>query len=715
MHVFSSQFVRRTIDSTVMTLCLSVILLVMTGVVPFSVVRRAALQQTRVIVPVATMPQAQLTGWYGPEENEVGLGYRWGAAAPRIPVHFPTLYTDWFVLRMHAASFSPTTLTVTIDEQSQPPIRLQPGLFRQYQLLGRLSLWNDSLFHFFAFETPTPAMINGQPHSVALAEIQVRPTQFFDSTTILPILDRQAERRSLLLFVGCLLVGLLLCACVTTWRMTLRFVLMFCAGCLLYWDPLLVLTIVFGIMLMLIPAMWPAKRLRKMSIQWVGILIFGCCVALSFGRVLADQGSDLCRHLDVACEPIDAAARFGDEPRYIALAQSLVERGTAQNIPSANTLKNGYSMHSIGIPLLIAVPNAIGGVLLARLTLIVLASSVALVVTRWTSRLFPSASATVMVPLGFVCAVPYVGVSGTIYPDLLAGVALLWIGYWLSGVSRSRTTLVGASLALLVLPWLHAKYLPIQLCVLVFVCYEMHTRGWKSLGKIPIAIGALLGVSTLLLLAYHLRAWGNVLGPMTHHSVVLSTEKLRYVIGLLLDQNQGLLAQHPLLLFGVYGLGRLYHASRRVFLYVLVTGGVPLIINGLHWNSYGGFSYSGRFASTTAVIFLIPALYGLSLAAPTIKAGWAVVLRLSVAVQLWFLYLITARTVPYQRESSPMQSLTEYSIVYGPVAQWMGLFVQASSPWYHPANYAWAVLILAIAYAGYRTDQKSRVHLVGAG
>lgn len=267
-------------------------------------------------------------------------------------------------------------------------------------------------------------------------------------------------------------------------------------------------------------------------------------------------------------------------------------------------------------------------------------------------------------------------------------------------------------MALLLLPWLHAKYLPIQLCVLVFVLYELHTRGWKSLGKVPIAIGVLLGVSTLLLLAYHLRAWGNVLGPMTHHSVVLSAEKLRYVIGLLLDQNQGLLAQHPLLLFGVYGLARLYHVSRRLFLYVLVTGGVPLLINGLHWNSYGGFSYSGRFASTTAVVFFIPALYGVSLAAPKIKDGWAVALRLSVAVQLWFLYLITARTVPYQRESAPLQTLTEYSIWYGPIAQWMGLFVQASSPWYHPANYAWAALILAIAYAGYRTEQKSRVHLV---
>ena len=712
MHVFSSQSVRRTIETTVMALCCSVILLVIIGVVPFSVMRRAALQPSRIIVPVATMPQAQLTGWYGPEENEVGLGYRWGAAAPRIPVHLPGFYADWFVLHMHAASFSPTTLTVTIDEQNQPPVRLQPGLFRQYQLLGRLSPWNDSLFHSFSFHIPVPADINGQPHSVALAALQVRATQLVGSTTPVPSWDRQAERRSLLIFVGCLLVGLLLCACVSSWLTMLRFVVVFCAGCLLYWDPLLVLTIVFGVLFILMPATRPAMRLRKMSVRWVGILLFGCCVTLSFGRVLADQGSDLCRHLNVACEPIDASARFGDEPRYVALAQSLAERGTAQSVPSADTLKNGYSMHSIGIPLLIAVPQALGGALLARLTLIVLASSVALVVTRWTSRVFHSTTAIVLVSLGFVCAVPYLGVSGTIYPDLLAGVALLWIGYWLSGVSRSRTTLVGASMALLLLPWLHAKYLPIQLCVLVFVLYELHTRGWKSLGKVPIAIGVLLGVSTLLLLAYHLRAWGNVLGPMTHHSVVLSAEKLRYVIGLLLDQNQGLLAQHPLLLFGVYGLARLYHVSRRLFLYVLVTGGVPLLINGLHWNSYGGFSYSGRFASTTAVVFFIPALYGVSLAAPKIKDGWAVALRLSVAVQLWFLYLITARTVPYQRESAPLQTLTEYSIWYGPIAQWMGLFGKATSPWYHSANYAWVALILAIAYAGYRTEQKSRVHLV---
>ena len=714
MHVFSSRSVRRTIETTTMTLCISVVLLVIVGVVPFSVLRSAALQQSRTIVPVATMPQAQLAGWYGPEENEVGLGYRWGAAAPRIPVHLPGFYAEWFVLRMHAASFSPTTLTVTIDEQNQPPIRLQAGLFRQYQLLGRLSPWNDSLFHSFSFYTPAPADINGQPHSIALAELQVRATRYFGSTTPVPSWDLPAERRSLMLFVGCLLVGMLLGASVSTWWMTLRFVLVYSAGCVVYWDPLLIGTIVFGVLLILMPPQRSDMRQQKRSARWVGVLIFGCCAALAFGRVLADQGSDLCHHLNVACEPLDADARFGDEPRYVAIAQSLSERGTAQSVPSADTLKNGYSMHAIGIPLIIAAPHALGGVLLARLTLILLSCTLVLVVFRWTSQLFHSTRATLLVTLGFVCAVPYLGVSGTLYPDLIAGVALLWIGYWLSGISRSRATLLVAMLALILLPWLHAKYLPIQVCVLIFVLFELRSRGWKSMGKIPIVIGTVFSVSTVLLLAYHLRAWGNVLGPMTHHSVVLSAEKLRYVIGLLLDQNQGLFAQHPLLLFGVYGLARLYNVSRRLFLFVLVTGGVPLLINGLHWNSYGGFSYSGRFASTTAVVFLIPALYGVSLVAPKIKAGWAIALRLSIAVQLWFLYLITAQTVSYQRESSKMQSLTEYSIWYGPIAQWMGLFVQASSPWYHPANYAWAALILAIAYAGYRTEQKSRVHLVGA-
>jgi hypothetical protein len=219
----------------------------------------------------------------------------------------------------------------------------------------------------------------------------------------------------------------------------------------------------------------------------------------------------------------------------------------------------------------------------------------------------------------------------------------------------------------------------------------------------------------MLLLTYHARAWGNVFGPMTHQSIVFSGENLRYVAGLLLDQNQGLFAQHPLLLFGVYGMARLYHSSRRLFLYVLVTGGVPLLINGLHWNSYGGFSYSGRFASTTAVVFLIPALYGLSRIAPKIRTGWTTLMRLSIVLQLWFMYTITVQTVPYQREASPTKPLADYSIWYDPFAQWMGLFVQTMNPWFHAANYAWVALIIAVGYAGYRTERDQRLRQMGDG
>jgi hypothetical protein len=307
------------------------------------------------------------------------------------------------------------------------------------------------------------------------------------------------------------------------------------------------------------------------------------------------------------------------------------------------------------------------------------------------------------------------GVNGTFYPDLLAGVALLWIGYWLSGLSRSRATIIAATIAVLILPWLHAKYLPIQVCAIGFMLYDLYTRGWQGRGRTPVYIGAVIVLNTMLLLTYHARAWGNVFGPMTHQSIVFSGENLRYVAGLLLDQNQGLFAQHPLLLFGVYGMARLYHSSRRLFLYVLVTGGVPLLINGLHWNSYGGFSYSGRFASTTAVVFLIPALYGLSRIAPKIRTGWTTLMRLSIVLQLWFMYTITVQTVPYQREASPTKPLTDYSIWYDPFAQWMGLFVQTMNPWFHAANYAWVALIIAVGYAGYRTERDQRLRQLGDG
>lgn len=170
-------------------------------------------------------------------------------------------------------------------------------------------------------------------------------------------------------------------------------------------------------------------------------------------------------------------------------------------------------MHSIGIPLIIALPQEIGGVLLARLTIIVLTSSLVLVIYRWKSFLLQSTGTKLWLTLGLVCAVPYLGVNGTFYPDLLAGVALLWIGYWLSGLSRSRGTIIAATIAVLILPWLHAKYLPIQVCVIGFMLYDLYTRGWQGRGRTPAYIGAVIVLNTILLLTYNARAWGNVLDP----------------------------------------------------------------------------------------------------------------------------------------------------------------------------------------------------------
>jgi hypothetical protein len=200
-----------------------------------------------------------------------------------------------------------------------------------------------------------------------------------------------------------------------------------------------------------------------------------------------------------------------------------------------------------------------------------------------------------------------------------------------------------------------------------------------------------------LLIRYHLTAWGNVLGPLNGHSVVLTLDQTRYIAGLLFDQNQGVFAQHPFLLIGMYGIGALFRVSRRLALLTAVCVGMPLVANGLHWNIYGGYSYSGRFMSTSAVVLLIPTIYGIvhmQRVAPTVLRAC---LGLSVAVQLWFVYWVTTQIAINQRPVTRLDlPVAEYSLWYGPIAEAMGMFVAGANPWLHAANYMWVALALGV-------------------
>ncbi len=81
---------------------------------------------------------------------------------------------------------------------------------------------------------------------------------------------------------------------------------------------------------------------------------------------------------------------------------------------------------------------------------------------------------------------------------------------------------------------------------------------------------------------------------------------LAILLGLHLDQGQGIFSQQPLLLLGLVGLGTLVRDDRRGALALGLLYSSLLVPNAAHPNWYGGWSFVGRFHWSSFLLWLFP-------------------------------------------------------------------------------------------------------------
>lgn len=210
-------------------------------------------------------------------------------------------------------------------------------------------------------------------------------------------------------------------------------------------------------------------------------------------------------------------------------------------------------------------------------------------------------------------ALPFLPGANQIYPDLLAGWIVLSGLYWFFTLQKKRArSLEFAWINLLVfLPWLQIKF--IAPCLLLIIGLSVKrfwlTRHYQDV--LPFLL--ITFFSCVGLMAYNNYAFGSIFGPYQAGALELSKTSLIVVLGLFLDQNHGFLWQNPIYFIGFFAFGRLFYYDKFFTLLWLLVFLSLLIPNGLHTNWYGGYSFSGRFAWSATVVFIIPTLYGLSL------------------------------------------------------------------------------------------------------
>jgi hypothetical protein len=279
-----------------------------------------------------------------------------------------------------------------------------------------------------------------------------------------------------------------------------------------------------------------------------------------------------------------------DEPQYLLTAISLAADG---DLDIADELAEGVwrpfhrlplptqtaplaggrrlSPHDPLLPLLLAGPVAVGGFIGAKLAMAAMAGLLAALLL-WTAvrRLEVPLAGAALAAGVFACAPPLAVYGSQVYPELPAAlVVLAAVAALLPGTAPGRRGTVVVGVAVVALPWLGVKYVPVAAAIALVAGWRLVRSGR---GRRAVALAGALAVAGVLYLALHRWWYGGwtpyaagdhfVAGELT----VVGTDpdylgRGRRLVGLLVDRGFGLAAWQPAWLLAVPAVAAL--ARRR--------------------------------------------------------------------------------------------------------------------------------------------------------
>lgn len=402
----------------------------------------------------------------------------------------------------------------------------------------------------------------------------------------------------------------------------------------------------------------------------------------------------------------------GDQPIYLMISESIVRDGDVQMVGDYDVLDtpilrqyppgtrlhnahdvNGYSIHSLGLPLLLTPAYYLGGVLGAKLMVALLVGLLPFLFYQWAYAMLQDEWWAVFTAVALASGLPFLTSSNQIYPDMIAGVWLffLLIHYHLLWCAQTiRPTLLQACLVggcIGFLPWLHLKMLLPAFIVACFYWgqfvwvarpggrFTPHIL-WSSANPARNFMGVMSGLALGLVLglaAYNQVAFHSILGPYMSDAITIRPpEILMMALGLHVDRMQGMFVQAPHLLLGVVGLWGFASKQKPLFVLVSLVYLSLLLLNSSHVNWYGGTSFVGRFHWTISLLWFFPFVWLVQ----HLRQKWSsgVVLALvGVALLPQGLFILYGVS----------NSLYLYNM---PVKLYMDFFYQTHS-WYQPNPY----------------------------
>jgi hypothetical protein len=450
----------------------------------------------------------------------------------------------------------------------------------------------------------------------------------------------------------------------------------------------------------------------------------------------------------------------GDEPHYLMVADSLLRD---RDVSLARDYELGryrafhprplqphyrvrgrhgeiYSLHAVGLSLLILPAYLLGGYPAVSFFMAAVAALVAREVRAlardWTG------DAAVAQGVGWLVALspPLIHYAGLVFTEVPAALILAWTVRRAAGLGEARpAALLGWGAALALLPWLNVRYGLLAGLVLLYALYAVGRGDGPrecALGRAAMLL-APLAVSALGLALYHWTLYGFfdprlVYGRRPEFAVATLVEGLP---GLLLDQEFGLLVYAPFLVLAVPGLiARVRARPSEAVLVTTLTGAALLVAGSWHmWR--GGFNPPARFL--VPVVPLLAAAVAFNLrrgvgAAAALVIGWSLWTGLAAAWEPRLVHRDRDGTAPLFRARSGAEEWTRLlpayvlaepgrhglSLVWGAALAAVAVLAARGTP-RHPAALAagWAGLAVAAATASglsqARTGGRDAVRVVG--
>ena len=362
-----------------------------------------------------------------------------------------------------------------------------------------------------------------------------------------------------------------------------------------------------------------------------------------------------------------------------------------------------FSWHGYLLGWVAGAPVAIFGAEAGRWIMVFFGAGVAWLVWRLAGFYFTQRGTRLAVASTLVLTYPFILASVQIFPDFFAGgaalVGIAWLLAARSGPPRAAVTVFSSSTVSL-LPWLGVKFAPLAALLLVAMAIRAKSSWW-----LVIAPGA---VSALLFAGFNAYAYGSPFGSLAEGTVEFGGDFWIRLVGMVLDQNQGVVMFNPILWLGLVGLVPFLRRDRFVGAFWGMVVLLLWVLGAAHPGWYGGGSFVGRYSWGMALLLMLPAMVTLAALLRRSRVWFSVAVIASLSFSAWVFALgvfisDAGPGVPVGLDfyNKPQDTwLESYSVLWFPLQDFFAAFYNPEWAWSYGVNYVWLVLSLSSVTLG---------------